>query len=615
MDILANYKQCLTRIIALQKETRDNASRSEAFKRDLELAQQQIETLKAQAQTASDVQIRQKLSEMISTERNGIMRKMDIIQKEISSIQEAAVAEKNQVQQEINIGQHRSELAMISRAEDVLNKSGSIIRDSTPQTILASVENAVVQDTHTYDLLRLIQKVEEMYSKVPDTVDVSVFRQVVNWIMLDTSKFSNWKPRTRMYVYILWLIALLAVLVYAPYFFMVPYTLLLGTSIYTNLGRSQVLMNFCYPYLLLQERTRQARSQLEQSVEIQRGRRYQEINQKRDAALQTKQQELSKLNAQLGQVDAEVRSRVSASEIASKVQNDYQLKIEQEGRKLTTIQNSLTRMAKYNECNARNLEQTLADKEQLKEEVKKYYLNPSTPGESKLLTTSFFLGMDDREDLIEFDYKGKTTLVLYRGDNNTVNAPLITMMLMQLLASMSIVSLQLAITDVRNACTSYAPFSPNKLSNRIRLCATDEEIKNILDLYHTELLMRNKTILTEAPSIEEFNKQMLERKSLTREYYLLFFQDPDPKILGSQKFLQLCRSGPLVGIVPLVFIQHTALAKMKTESPQVVSGLVEFFESVSTNTFIFNGATQDLKDASAASGQIIDEFRKALVRR
>lgn len=615
MDILASYKQCLTRIVALQRETKDNTARSEAFKRDLELAKQQIESLKAQAQTASDVQIRQKLSEMISSERNEIMRQMDTIQKEIASIQDSAVTEKNKVQQEINISNHRADLAMITRAEEVLSKSGGIIRDSTPQTILASVENAVVQDTRTYDLLRLIQKVEEMYSKVPDTVDVSIFRQVIDWIMLDTSKFSNWKPRTRLSIYCIWILALLAVIVYAPYFFTVPYTLLLGISIYTNLGRSQILMNFCYPYLLLQERTRQARNQLEQAIEIQRGRKYQEINQRRDAALVSKQEELNKLNSKLGQVDSDVRSRVSASEIASRVQSDYQQKIEQEAKKVDTIQSSISRLEKYNKCNAKNLEQTLADKERLKEEVKLYYLNPSTPGESKLLTTSFFLGMDDKEDLIEFDYKGKATLILYRGDNNTVNAPLITMMLMQLLASMSIISLQLALTDVHNACTSYAPFSPDKLSNRIRLCATDEEVKDVIDLYHTEMLMRNKTILTEAPSIEEFNKQMLERKSLTREYYLLFFQDPDPKVLGSQKFLQLCRSGPLVGIIPLVFVQHNSLSKMKTESPQIISGLVEFFESVSSNTFIFNGATQDLKDASSASGQLIDEFRKALVRR
>ena len=129
--------------------------------------------------------------------------------------------------------------------------------------------------------------------------------------------------------------------------------------------------------------------------------------------------------------------------------------------------------------------------------------------------------------------------------------------------------------------------------------------------FHVEMITRNTTILTEAPSIEDYNKQMLDRKSLTREYCLLFLQDPDFKLLASQKFLQLCRSGPKVGIVPLVFLSHTNVNKMKEENDNVLDGLLSFMEIVSENAYSFNGSTQDLVVNDAGVCQVIDDLRRA----
>lgn len=611
MDILAEYKKCLKLIRVLQSETGKNSGDLEKYTSDAKNAAASIEMLKVQMQSASESQTRRKLSELITARRDEINGKIDEIDRKIQAVIDNATQEKQKVISQITLQQFPKEIAIVNQARAVLSQGAGIIENSVPQSILASVQNAVIQDTNVYDLTVLTGKVEDLFDKVPDTVDVSIFKKVVKGIMLDTAIFKNWKPRTRMFVYILWMAVLVALLVYAPFVVIVPYSLLLIGSLISNVGRSKKLMNFCYPYKLLEERTTQLMQDLNQRVETSRGQRYVQINQQRDIEVAKLREERQKWQQQFDEAEMDIRSKTSVGEIAEKVQADYRKKIEDAQKLQEQAKKAFDRTQKFIAANKRQYEATLARKEELKKQVQEYYLSPTTPGTSKLLTSSFFLGMDSQEELIEFDYRGITTLIIYRGENSTVNAPLITMMLMQLLASMSIVSLKLVITDVHNACASYAQFSPPTLSSRIRLCATDEEVKTAVEEFHVEMITRNTTILTEAPSIEDYNKQMLDRKSLTREYCLLFLQDPDFKLLASQKFLQLCRSGPKVGIVPLVFLSHTNVNKMKEENDNVLDGLLSFMEIVSENAYSFNGSTQDLVVNDAGVCQVIDDLRRA----
>ncbi len=615
MDLLAEYKQCLATLRTLQAEDGTNQADLARFTRDIKSSQSAIEMLKVQMQTASEVQTRQKLAELIAAKRNSITQEIDQIEHKIKAIVDRSTAEKQEVMTSITLQQFPSELALIKRARGVLANGQRIISESMPASILASVQNAVVQDTNTYDIATLTRKVEEHLDSVPDTIDVSIFKKVIKGIMLDTEIFSQWSPKARLGVYLLWIVVLGALLLYAPLVVILPYSTLLIGSVASNIGRSQKLMNFCYPYKLLEDRVNRMSQDLNQQVEQLRGREYIEINRRRDTEISTLQDVKKDLQKKLETAEMEVRASTSVEDIQGRVRADFQSKIDEAMQQQVASTKALERTNKYIRANARQYEDTLAKKEKLKHEVREYYLSPTTPGKSKLLTSSFFLGMDNQEELIEFDYKGTSTLIIYKGENSTVNAPLITMMLMQLLASMSIISLQLAITDVHNACTSYAQFSPKKLSSRIRLCATDSEVSDVVEQYHTEMLMRNKTILTEAPSIDEYNRQMLERKSLTREYYILFLQDPDFKLLSSQKFLQLCRTGPKVGIIPLVFISHADMNKMRSEKDEVRVGLLDFLEIVSENTYNFNGSTQDLVEDDAGVCQVIDDIRREEMRK
>ncbi len=615
MDLLAEYKQCLATLRTLQADDGTNQADITKYTRDIKSLQSTVEMLKVQMQTASEVQTRQKLAELISAKRNSIMQEIDQIDCKIKSIVDRSSAEKQDVMTSISLQQFPQELALLKRAKGVLASGQNVISNSMPASILASVQNAVMQDTASYDIATLTRKVEEHLDIVPDTVDVSIFKKVMKGLMLDTAIFNKWKPTARLGVYLLWIAVLGALLIYAPIVVVLPYSVLLIGSVATNIGRSQKLMNFCYPYKLLEDRVQQMTQDLNQRVEQLRGKEYIEINRRRDSEVSTLQSAKQSLQQKLDSAEMEVRASTSVEDIQERVRADFQSKIDTALQQQTAATKALERTNKYIRANARQYEETLAKKEKLKREVQEYYLSPTTPGKSKLLTSSFFLGMDNQEELIEFDYKGTSTLIIYKGENSTVNAPLITMMLMQLLASMSIISLQLAITDVHNACTSYAQFSPKKLSNRIRLCATNGEVNSVVEQYHAEMLMRNKTILTEAPSIDEYNRQMLERKSLTREYYILFLQDPDFKLLSSQKFLQLCRTGPKVGIIPLVFISHTDMNKMRSEKDNVRIGLLDFLEIVSENTYNFNGSTQDLVEDDAGVCQVIDDIRREEMRK
>lgn len=614
MDLLAEYKECLCRIARIQDETRDNKARALNLKSDLTKAEERVNALKIQMHTASESQINQKLQQMISEKRNELMGEIDLTHTEIERINSEASEAKQKVINQISIKQYKSELEMISRAGKVLSRGESVIHKEIPPEILMNVQSAVMQDSVQYDIPQLIMLVDKNLDSLPFVSDNSLFKLVIDYVLLDVKTFEKLGPRMRLFIYLLWCVTFSLVLIYLPIFFIMPYIGIMLNSLMSNSKYTRKLIALCYPYLVLERSISDLRKDLDKRVDIMRGQRFRQIDAKKAEMLKDLETKSQQLQDRLETVSSETKNSLSSEDIIAKVKSDFQSRIDYEMDQCKNITTALKRIDKYNESNASQLELALSRKEDLKQKVYDYYLNPTTPGASKLLTTSFFLGMDDSEELIEFDYKGETTLVVYKGENNSVNTPLITMMLMQLLANMSIVSLQLAITDIRNACIGYAQFSPSKLSNRIRLCATDEAVSEIIELFHTELLTRTSTILTQAPNIQEFNQQMLQRKSLTREYYILFIQDPDPKLLGSQKFLQLCRSGPVVGIIPIIFISHLAVSSMRSENAQILIPLIEFFECVRNNTFTFNGSTQDINSDLASANQIIDDLRRSLLK-
>ncbi len=613
MDLLSEYDSCRHRILSLQQEQEDNYLRLDELDARMSQIAMSKRAMASDLQYNLDSVTRQQLEKLISQRRTELRIEIESLEQQVAKLEAESLEKCKAVAKAVNARQFPKELVAIQNADKILNSGTEIMESVASKAIIASVENALVSDTKVYDLEALSSKVRRNLENVPDTLDVSIFSKIINGMLLSISEFENWKPRVRICIYIAYICIFLLIFKVQPAILYLPYSLMLLGSVISNITRSKKLVDFVYPYKLLENRKTQVEQEISQQVEHLRSIQYHRITAERDSLIFPIQRKLEEVRRKINQVEAEVRAGTSTTDLTASAKADYTARMAVFDEETAAGQKDISRTHKFITSNDTQLEKTLKHKETLKSQVVDNYLNPKEPGNSKLLTRSFFLGLDDKEELIEFKYDGLSTLILYKGDDNSVNSPLITMMLMQLLSSMSIVALRIAVTDTRAGCIDFAVFAPAILSQRIKMCAVTEDVKKVIETYHNDFRMRNKDILTEAPSIDDYNRHMIEKRSLTREYCLLFLQDPDIKTLADQKLLQLCMSGPRVGIIPIIFFNHRTLNEiLKSGKKEDLTTLRTFLDAMGSKLFIFNGDTQDLDESTTLKERIINQIKGGL---
>ncbi|MEG2376798.1 MAG: hypothetical protein RSC43_00420 [Clostridia bacterium] len=550
----------------------------------------------------------EQLSKLVDARRQELQKERDECEQQIAGIKAKALQTKQQVVQKVNETNYTHELVAIRNAERILGTGKEIIDTVASQSIIATVENSLTQDLNSYNIEALTVKVERTLRAVPDTLEISMFPRVVNFILLDIKSLQPLSPVIRIIAYLIYLGLIIVIFKMQPLVFIFPYSVMLICSLYKNITRSQKLVNFIYPYKLLEEKLGRLREDVRKQVEKTRSKEFLRIAKEQEHLSAPYIAKLQDLRVQMSQAEVIIRAQTSTEELTAAAKKDYETRIGECSDNIDALQTKLSNTHKFIESDKVQLANAQKRKVELQHQVAENYLNPKEPGDSRLLSKSFFLGFDDVDELIEFRYDGKTTIIIYKGINNGVNAPIITMLIMQLLAAMSIVSLRIAITDTRTGGTDYAVFSPKSLSNRIKICSINADVKKIIEEYHAELLMRNKDILTEAQTLEEYNERMLAKRSLTREYCFLFLQDPDLETLASQKFTQLCMSGPRVGIIPIVFIANAFINQSLKENNSMVR-LGTFVQAAGDKFYVYDGSTQDITEQGKMRDSILDRIR------
>ncbi len=223
----------------------------------------------------------------------------------------------------------------------------------------------------------------------------------------------------------------------------------------------------------------------------------------------------------------------------------------------------------------------------LRKQIEEKYMGELNPGDSRLLNTNLFLGFEKDEALRVFDFKGDSSVIFYSGESSDVTELSMSIFL-ELLREVNIASLSFYIMDTNMGAPEFMPFTQKELSEVITICSTKDQCISVLNQVHSMLEERNRNILAYASDIEDFNKQMLEKNSLTREYIFLIIQESSGAILNNPKFQQICKSGYRVGIIPIVFVSASwYLMQLKGEGEEAKPAF-DLLSSIKNNWFSYS---------------------------
>lgn len=614
MELLEQYSKLISNIQTLSDEIPELREQLRSQEKMLAQYKRERSNLDIERSRKQTSLMTEELDRLTAEEYNKINRR----QAEIDSKLSLLSTEHSEALSAINVDTFESQLsrkyAIQSKLNETLHRYN--LPANLPSELSAIVADHLADTKQKYSeksLLKLIDDVHDAY----DDMDMNglysegkldTFIDFISFKQLNNSDMHN---RSRLYVYLGYLAALIIGCVLVP---VIPITCL-GIALAVTYKRytrdNKNWIEFILPYSSLENGLNYINNEIQTTVAALREEAISSENERYQLAITPLNQERAQLEAEYAQAAEIVRGTVSAEELQSRVAAQFEEAVAKCEQNIKDSERAIYRTQKFIHSNEERIPKLKEKQKHLLAEIKESYLNPKDPGTSRRLIKSFFLGIDENQGtLIEFKYDGKTTLIMYKGENCRTNKDLISMMLMQLLSSMSMTSLSIYLTDLRSAGTDYAVFFQSELAGKMHLCATDNDVSNAITALHTELIMRTKDILTEAETLEQYNEDMLARKSLPREYIFFLLQDPTVHDMERQELQQILNNGPTVGIIPIIFLKHAdILHGFKTSGDSLVP-LITFFQAFNQCSFTFDGATSDLTATPDLSSTIINMLKK-----
>lgn len=613
MQLIIEYTQCLDGIAVRQSSIAHGNAVIDACKANIQKYEQDLVTLNAEMQNKMESLekehirnlVHEKTSELLM-QKQECMAKLDKLAGEYASIKKMIESEP-----------YTDFLAVMYQQLHNVQKmlKSKHISDEIPEQLFSAMTSSIeVKDSYTdREIAECIEDVKKLSSVPPTVISNAFSNKVLDVLTLDinalkTSKHITAKGRLVLYASYLGLIA--CILAFQPLAIVIPYSIGLVVTFAYNTKQYKNLIEYLMPYLRLSSVESYLKREIESRVACLRNQNLERLTNDYESCIKPVNQRISDLAGEIAQVQSNVTSGLSKEELREAANRSYNIQIKTTQDALEREKKNLRKNAMFVKDDERQITQLrnrLAELKQLLNDV----LQPKEPGSSRMLTTKFFLGFAPDGSLIEFDYQGLATLVIYKGVDNSCTVPLIQMMLMQLLCSMSIVSLNLYITDTLFGCTAYSVFGPEKLKDRIHMCASSAVVNQTITHLYSLFSERNKKIRTEYKSLDAYNEAMLQRDSLTEDYHILFLQDPDTHTLESQEFRQLCSGGHLVGIIPIIFLSHSDLNEMiyNDASAKILN---DFLCHISDRIYSFDGESLDL---SFEGNAIKEEISKTILRR
>jgi hypothetical protein len=619
MGLIEDYKDNLARISLLKKEIpvlQQNMNRSKA---QIEELNSDITSLQLKSEQRLDTLMRERLVELTNQEYDSLTQEQMKLDKQIASLQQEASAKKESIQQET----YRSRLSRSYMLLDKLNAAVNTTKlpEQIPPEIASVVSKTLAEGKRSYtqkELLKLINDVqtqqdimlEEDFEETQSTFS-SKLLDVMSLRFLNETALTS---RNKLYVSLLCTAGMIACCFVIP---AVP-VIALSCSIclaYRQYKRnSKKMLDIVLPFSKLQDGANFLSAKIQAKVAKQREKDTLAVDEDLKQKILPLQNKLDDIKYNMSTVEERMRAKMSNKELKQSVEEQFTLQENQLRNKIDLAEQKLEVSRKELQADVEETEELKSKCADLIPQIKELYLNPTKPGDSPYLIKSFLISVDESKGKIdEFNYGGHSTFVLYKGESAAVNKPLITMMLMQFIANMSLANLKIFLLDIQSAGMNYAPFS-----SVVKITSSSQDTKKLFEYLNSELIARRDMIAAQEEDIAAFNKKRLETHGLPVPYMLVLLQDLAIKEMQEESVIQLVTTGPQVGIIPIVFVNHSYINSIKQISQQDLSSLERFLaaftytenESLVQNTFTFDGLKGNLSSEPRLIDSVLDQLRK-----
>ena len=614
MGLIEDYENLLDSIKTLSNEIPDLQEQSDLCEREIVDAKNRKAQLQMEKAHQSETLRLTRLKELTDEYCRDISARQNEVNDKLRALDASFQEQVTKIKNDDYHSKFLTKYALLDKVQKTLDAYRC--RQSIPPELEKVVAQALAgkhkySDQQLQSLIAQVEGSSTMMASEQDDTKTEVVDKIVGFITFKAIKDTKWSNSGKFYGYLLYIAGLVALCFFAP---MVPVVITGITIAACFIGYSSSsynLLNFILPFSRLADGKDYLAEQISSKVSKLHKASLQEVNKKYERNKAPLKEQLSQLQMEYVQAPLKIKNTTSDADLQQSVDQKYTALLEECDKRIQSAENQIQHNAAFIANNQKRLPILKEKRKSMLLEIKDAYLNPKEAGSSRTLVKSFFLGIDDTQGgLIEFRYEGRTTLIVYKGATCRINKDLISMMLMQILSSMSMSVLDIHLVDLKSAGTDYAVFFRKDLQERMHLYATDEDAKSAISILHDTLILRTQEVLTEAESLQLYNEKMLANKSLPMEYIFFFLQDPNLDQMKNQELQQLLYNGPTVGIIPIIFVNHEDVNYIPDLSREEGERLAAFYQAFDGSVFIFDGAQSDLVQQNKILPSILSKIQK-----
>lgn len=608
-DILAQYKKYSAELPAISREI-------EIHTKNITRLNNELHTLDDESQNITNTRIQQELQELMRVKRDSYAAEIQGVQEQLSRLTSSYKASCQNIRNNTYDSKFSSTNELIKQIEAGLSSTN--LPTSLPPELQANVSSSLAGSKNKYTKSQILQLINEVktnkYNPVRRSESSQFVKSIADLFSLKAVRESSWSNKTKVLIYLLYLICCTLCIIYLPVVAIGVMDIFLFSSYKIALRDNSALVKLALPVSKLRDAYAQKTEQLKQQIQKLQKSDLAAEEEKYLADRQPLSDKISELQYDLMNVEETVRSSFSDKELRESISAQFEAQRKEINDKLTHEQRKLDVATKQLTANKRKIEIFENNRKELLPKIKEAYLSPTKPGTSPYLIKSFLISINEQTGALdEFNYNGRSTFIMYKGENSSSNKPLITMMLMQFMASMTLASLEIYLTDIQSAGMDYAPFN-----SCVNITSDIGEIKKLLGTINDELITRRDSIAAVEDNIELFNRKRLENHGIATPYILLFLQDITISEMTDDKLIQLVANGPRVGIIPIIFINQLYLVGLNELQPDKLNQLTKFFSAFQYssknktifNTFVFEGKTENLMRNPKITDAVLNKVRK-----
>lgn len=619
MGLIEDYKSSLLRISMLKKEIPVLQKSMTQEKEKIAEYNADIASLQLKSEQRLDTLMRKRLVELTDQEYDTLTRQQQDISTEITSLTTKLEQEKQRVLNCKYENKLKRSYALSRKLEAAL--ASITIPEAVPPEISAVVSKTLAETNQVYTERRLLTLINNLHEMQSMAVDDELLKQedtfgtkVLDFISFKSINDSAMSNRNKFYLSMAYAIGMVLGSIFIPG---LPIGLLstgicLSYKRYTKTNKQ--LLKLIMPYSRLQDGAKYLKRQIEQKIASMHASEIAALEAEYSAAVTPLQKTLEDIKYAMSTSESRVRAKMSNQELKKSVQEQFKLQEEELHAKIEAADKANSRYRKELQIDMKELAELQEKAAKMIPQIKELYLNPTEPGTSPNLVKSFLISVDEEHGkLDEFDYGGNATFIMYKGASSAVNSPLITMMLMQFIANMSLANLKIYLTDIQSAGMNYAPFC-----GCVKIASSTQEVKKLYEDMNIELIQRRDTIAAKEENIEVFNQKRLDNHGLAVPYILLLLQDMTLKEMQDEAVIQLVATGAQVGIIPIIFVSHSYINNAQQVSQADMANLERFFAAfiyqsenkTVANTFIFDGLRGSLNSEPKLIDTVLNHLRK-----